>query len=365
MTAMTANNWWNLELAGMPDFEMAMKRVYAWYEGQIIDRPPVRFVAHNAFVEQANQAYPSDKLRDRWFDAEFQVDTFLESIEGQTFHGETFPIFWPNLGPEVYAAFYGAELEYGEVTAWSKPFVLEWTDMARLKLDMGNGYFKKVEELTRCALEKCPGKFMVGYTDLHPGVDCAAAWRDPQRLCVDLYDHPAQVKQLIELAIADFELVYNHFDALLKAAGQLSAGWLGIPSFGKMHIPSCDFSAMISEDFFNEFCLPVLQREVKMMTHNVFHVDGKGVARHLEAILSVPEVHAIQWVQGVGDDYSILQWVPLIKKIQAKKPVIVDLRKQELELFIEQMEPAGLFLWIATESEAEQLAIIKRLEKWR
>jgi hypothetical protein len=359
------NNWWNLDLETMPGFDMAMQRVYAWYEGEIIDRPPVRFVAHNAFVEQANQAYPSDNLRDRWFDAEFQVDTFLQSIADQTFHGETFPVFWPNLGPEVYAAFYGAELEYGEVTAWSKPFVLEWADMAKLKLDMSNQYFKKIEELTRCALEKCPGKFMVGYTDLHPGVDCAAAWRDPQQLCVDLYDQPDQVKQLIELAIADFELVYNHFDGMLKAVNQLSASWMGIPSFGKMHIPSCDFSALISEEFFEEFCLPVLQREVKMMTHNIFHVDGPGVARHLEAILSVPEVHALQWVQGVGDDYPILQWVPLIKEMQAKKPVIVDLQQHELEPFIEQMKPEGLFLWIATENEAEELAIIKRLEKWR
>jgi hypothetical protein len=78
----------------------------------------------------------------------------------------------------------------------------------------------------------------------------------------------------------------------------------------------------------------------------------------------VPEVHAIQWVQGVGDDYPILQWVPLIKEIQAQKPVIVDLQKHELEPFIEQMSPEGLFLWIATESKDEELAIIKRLEKW-
>jgi hypothetical protein len=140
---------------------------------------------------------------------------------------------------------------------------------------------------------------------------------------------------------------------------------MGIPSFDKMHIPSCDFSSLISPAFFDEFCLPVLQREVKPMTHNIFHVDGKGVARHLDKILSVPEVHAIQWVQGVGDDLPILQWIPLIKQIQAVKPVIVDLHKDELESFIEQMEPEGLFLWIATENEAEELAIIKRLEKWR
>lgn len=359
-----AQAWWDLELEGMPHFEMAMKRVYAWYESEIIDRPPVRFVAHNAFVEEANTAYPSDNIKDRWFDAEFQVDTYLKSIAGHTFQAETFPVFWPNLGPEVYAAFYGAELTFGDVTSWSTPFVQEWADMDRLKLDFQNEYFVKLEELTRLALEKCRGKSLVGYTDLHPGVDCAAAWRDPQQLCLDLYDAPDRVKQLIDLAIADFEQIYNHFDAMLKAEKQLSVSWMGIPSFGKMHIPSCDFSAMVSRDFFEEFCLPVLQHEVKMMTHNIFHVDGKGVARHLDYILAEPGVHAIQWVQGVGDDYPIMQWLPLIKEIQAKKPVIVDLQQPELEPFMEQMEPEGLFLWIATQSEAEELAIIKRLEQW-
>lgn len=33
-----ANNnqvWWKVELENMPQFEMAMKRVYAWFENQI------------------------------------------------------------------------------------------------------------------------------------------------------------------------------------------------------------------------------------------------------------------------------------------------------------------------------------------
>jgi hypothetical protein len=101
------------------------------------------------------------------------------------------------------------------------------------------------------------------------------------------------------------------------------------------------------------------------MTHNVFHVDGRGVAKHLETILSVPEVHAIQWVQGVGDDYPIMQWVPLIKTWQAKNiPVIVDLSQEDLNDFINVMDPKGLFLWVATQSEAEELEILKRIEKW-
>jgi hypothetical protein len=354
----------DFELETMPGFEMAMKRMMAWFEGAIVDRAPIRFMAHNAFVEEAQAAYPSDNLRDRWFDAEFQVETFVRSIRGKTFQGETFPVFWPNLGPEVYAAFYGAELEYGDVTSWSIPAVRDWDDMARLKLDMQNDYFRKLDEMTRIALERCPGQFMVGYTDLHPGVDCAAAWRDPQQFCIDLIENPDRAAALIEIAIADFETIYDHFDDMLKAQRQLSVSWMGIPSFGRMHIPSCDFSTLISPQMFEQFCLPVLRREVKTMTHNVFHIDGRGVARHRDTIFSVPEVHAIQWVQGVGDDLPIMQWVPLIKEIQARKPVIVDLNKRELDDFMAAVRPEGIFLWVASDDDEEERALLKRVEKW-
>ena len=360
--------WWAVELESMDDFDMSMKRVYAWYENEIIDRPPVRFVAHNAFLEAAtediSQLSPTEK-KAWWFDVETQIDLFMKSIDGRKFHGETFPVYFPNLGPDVYAAFYGAELEFGEVTSWSIPMVREWDDIEKLKLDMDNEYLRKLEELTEFALEQSLGKFLVGYTDLHPGLDCVAAWRDPQQLCFDMIDNPGKVKELAELAIADFEFIFDHFDKMLKAHNQLSVSWMGIPSSGRMHIPSCDFSTLISPAFFKQFGLPILQREVQTMTHNIFHVDGKGVARHLEAILSVPQVHALQWVQGVGDDLPIRQWVPFLKELQARGvPTIVDLNKKELDVFMAEMEPQGLFLWIATDSEEEELEILNRVAKW-
>lgn len=357
-------DWWNVELEGMPHFQEAMKRIYAWFAGEIIDRPPVRFSAHNAFMDQAVAAYPSANLRERWFDSEFQVNTYLKSIEGRRYHGETFPVFWPNLGPEIYAAFYGSELEYGEVTSWSKPLVQNWADAAKLKLDMANPYMAKLDEMTRLALERCPGKALVGYTDMHPGIDCVAAWRDPAQLAIDLIEEPDQVKALIQIAINDFETIYNHFDDTLKAHHQLSVSWMGIPTFGRMHIPSADFSSLISSRHFEEFCLPILQREVRTMTHNIFHIDGKRIARHLDLILSVPEVHALQWVQGVGSDQPIMQWVPLIKQMQARRPVIVDLHKSELDDFMAAVDPEGIFLWIGTANEEEELELLRRIGQW-
>ncbi|MGD2156894.1 MAG: hypothetical protein PVG14_09265 [Anaerolineales bacterium] len=360
--------WWTLELEGMPQFDMAMKRVYAWYQNEIIDRPPIRFEAHNAFLNAATEEIEPLSREEKkawWFDVELQVDLFVKSIEGRRFHGETFPVYFPNLGPEAYAAFYGADLEFAEVTSYAHPLVMGWDDIDKPKLNLENEYFKKIEELTHHALERCEGKFMVGYTDLHPGLDCVAAWRDPQQLCLDLFDNPEGVHQLAELAIADFELIFDHFDAMLKAKNQLSVSWMGIPSFGKMHIPSCDFSSLISPEFFVEFNMPILEREVKPMTHNIFHVDGTGVAKHLEAILSVPEVHALQWVQGVGDDYPIMQWVPFIKECRAKGiPMVIDLAKEDIEAFIDAVDPKGLFLWVATENEEEEIEILNCISKW-
>lgn len=365
----TETDWRTIEIEGMPQFDMAMKRVCAWFENEIIDRPPIRFQAHNAFLTSASEDIANLSWEEReawWFNAELQTELFLKSIEGRRFYGETFPVYFPNLGPDVYAAFYGAKLKFGETTSWSDPIVLEWEDVERLNFDWNNIYFKKLEELTQCALEMCKNKALVGYTDLHPGLDCIAAWRSPQQLCLDMIDEPEKVEQLAELAIADFETIYNHFDKTLKDAGQISVSWMGVPSFGRMHIPSCDFSTLISPSFFNRFGLPVLEKEVKTMTHNVFHVDGSGVAKHLDTILSVPEVRAIQWVQGVGDDYPIMQWVPFIKKLQDREiPVIVDLSKDDLGDFIDTMNPHGLFLWVATENEDEEQSLLQRIEKWK
>lgn len=359
--------WWNVELEQKPDFDQCMKRIYAWYEQQIIDRAPIRFSAHNQEYDSAKvlNGYKFNSLKERWWNTEYQLELFEHQLKHSTFNAETFPIFWPNLGPEVYTAFYGVELEYQEVTSYSIPNIQDWSQLDEIKLDMNNPYFRKIEEMTSAALERCRGKYMVGYTDLHPGLDCAAAFRDPQQLCLDFIMDPEPLKKLIEISSRDFQTVFNHFDSILKAHNQLSVAWMGIPSFGKMHIPSCDFASMISPEQFDEFVLPVIQDEIKPMTHNVFHLDGKGVANHVDRILEMPEINAIQWVQGMGADLPIMQWVPFIKKIQAAgKSVVVDLTPAELESFMAEVNPTGIFLCINADVAIQQ-DIIRKVEKWK
>jgi hypothetical protein len=67
----------------------------------------------------------------------------------------------------------------------------------------------------------------------------------------------------------------------------------------------------------------------------------------------------------VGDDLSIMQWVPFLKDLQERGvPTIVDLNMNELGAFMAEIKPQGLFLWVATDTEEEELAILNRVAKW-
>jgi hypothetical protein len=123
---------------------------------------------------------------------------------------------------------------------------------------------------------------------------------------------------------------------------------------------------MLSPRSFEEFALPGIRKEVEEFQHTIFHIDGKGVARHLDALLELDKIRCFQWVQGVGDDKPIMQWIDLIKKIQNRgKGVMVSLQPDELEAFMSAISPKGIFLCIDESKEETQLEIIDALLRWR
>ena len=104
-------------------------------------------------------------------------------------------------------------------------------------------------------------------------------------------------------------------------------------------------------------------RELQGMDRAIYHVDGIGVARHLDAILEQPEIQAIQWVQGLGRDWPILQWVPLLKRILAAgKSIVVDVPLEELDRFLDQMPHEGVYLCLGVE-EGQEPEIVKHVAR--
>ena len=145
-------------------------------------------------------------------------------------------------------------IEFGESTSWTSPILESWAPdaVAKLQLDLDGFYFKKMLEMMDVFIEVARGRFIVGYTDLHPGGDAIAAFRDPQQLCMDMIDHREDVRALLDRVTDDFFKVYDIFYDKLQAAGMPATTWLNGVCKGKFHVPSNDFSCMISDEMFDD-----------------------------------------------------------------------------------------------------------------
>ncbi|HOU11521.1 MAG TPA: trimethylamine corrinoid protein 2 [Anaerolineae bacterium] len=352
-----------------PDFEIVLDRYEAWWDCAILDRPLTSITFPKP--PEAQTPWPEKEhatLRARWLDTEFVVARTVAEMRNRVFYADALPIAWPNLGPEVFSAFYGCPLEFGETTSWSAPILADWSPEStdKLRLDTDNFYYRKILELTNALLEAAQGKFIVGYTDMHPGGDALAAFRDPQQLCIDMIEHPAEIKALVERVTDDFLAVYDVYYNKLSAAGMPSTSWLPATCRGKYHIPSNDFSCMVSGKMFEAIFLPGLIRECQHMDRNIYHLDGPQALRFLDTLLAVPEIHAIQWVAGAGRDYWA-DWVHVYRRIQAAgKAFCIYLPVEDLDRVFEALRPEGAWLILSGVYDQDMAdAALQKIARWK
>jgi len=284
--------------------------------------------------------------------------------------GLAVPCFYPNLGPDVFAAFLGADLNFSEdsrSTSWSgwqrkKPF--DYTEVETLTIKDNNPYYQKVLSLTRAAIETGAGRYLVGITDLHGGFDALAVLRGgPQVACLDLVENPVGVKLAMTRLFEVWRRIYDDYLAIIQDRQKGTSTWIGIYGPGKMYPVQNDFSCLVSPEMYREFFLPELLQEISYLDYSIYHLDGVEALQHLEILLDIPELNAVQWVCGARyNQEGIARWFPLYRRIQERKKAIVVYPKvEEIPLVLENLRPEGLLISVGCASEEEACQVMKNL----
>jgi hypothetical protein len=349
-----------------PDYEKTKARMDAFWQREVIDRPVTVFTVPKLPEQQVPiPASHHPDLASRWMDIQYQVERTLANMRNTEFLGDSLPIAFPNIGPEILSSFYGCPLHFGEDTSWSDPILEDWSQADNIILDWNHPNLKWLHEMTDAFLEAGKDKYITGMADWHPGGDAIAAFRDPQRLAVDMIENLDAVKKLLTRIEPDYFQVYDVFYHKLKAAGQPITSWTPLVSDGRYYIPSNDFSIMISKAMYDEVFLPGIRRECQFLDHSIYHLDGPGALRHLDSILSIPELDALQWVFGAGNE-GFERWVWVYQKVQAAgKGIQVICTFNEIDAIMQALSPRGMFLFIADVPNREAgLAMLKKLEDW-
>jgi hypothetical protein len=202
-------------------------------------------------------------------------------------------------------------------------------------------------------------------TDWHAGGDAIAAFRDPLNLATDMIEHLPEVSRLLARLETDYYKLYDLFYMKLRRAGLPITSWTTLVHDGRYYIPSNDFSIMVSRQMFDEIFLPGIRRECQYYERSIYHLDGPGALRHLDSLLAIPELNAIQYVYGAGNE-GIHRWMWVYQKIQiAGKGIQVNYRLDEIPLVIQNLNPRGLFLSVEGVPDRDSArALLRELERW-
>ena len=350
-------------------YALSQKRYEAFFQGEIHDRPPISITFRtDKQIGEPPQSPQYADHKERWMDVKTRAAWDNYNIDNTVYYADALPTVFPNLGPEIFSAICGCGYFFGPDTTWSEPCIFDWEkDADKAVVNRKNEYFIAIDTYIRELMKYSKDKFAIGFTDFHAGGDHLAALRDPEALCTDLYDCPDFVKKKLNESYDEYYRLYDYFYSMTTLEGEPSTSWIPLVVHGKFNVVQNDFSCMISPKMFEEFFLEGVIEECDKLDRSIWHLDGPDCLRHLDMLLDIKKLNAIQWVCGAGNE-GFMRWVDVFKQIQAaKKGIYLGITVDELDDVIANLKPDGLwFSWISGIANKEHAdKVIERITNWK
>ena len=351
------------ELVWKPDFSQTVDRFAAWWSGDVLDRPPVTMTVNSASPAPIP---PYEKMLDGHFlSVRDVVDAEIDRLSQFDYVGDTYPIFRMGLGPELTSTLFIEEYQNdqhisqfhkssGEKLVVFPPVVddcLTWQRLidtrSEVRQRFNRGRWDFAQQVIRAAIDQSAGRYIVGLPNLYGPYDTLAALREPLALCLDLIDCPDMVQQAAWFVLAELTTVRDIFWRQIRAAGFGSAGWIPAYSEEAVGLLSCDFWGLLAPSTVETLIMPIIEQEMEPFNYSLFHLDGPLALNHLDLLLNLPKLDAIQWDFGPGQGPAV-QWLELYRRILAADKSVQVLAEDVADALtvLQALGPKGIWLTI-------------------
>jgi hypothetical protein len=353
------------------------ERFTAWWRRENADRPLMRIEARRKeLLEPLETIESPKKAEELYLDVKRLIKEKRNYLKSHKMMAEAYPYIDLNIGPGSLALYLGSEPIFAWDTVWFKKCVKDWKDFGELKFNPENYWWKTHVDMIRKAQEEAKGEFLVSIPDLIENVDILSAMRDPQEFCYDLIDEPELMKSYVNQVD---DLYFKYYDALYDIVkekdGSSSFTAFSIWGQGKTAKVQCDFCALMSPSQFREFVQPSLRKQCERLDNSLYHLDGPDAIKHLDALMEIESLDAVQWTSGAGKpDGASELWYPVYDKVRdASKGLWISIYDgdydnwvQGAEKLVKRYGSKGLYLLFPEmeEEQAERL-LIKAEKEWK
>lgn len=292
-------------------WERTRETYTAWWRGEL-DRPLVHLVVSDPVPDS-----PSPYLTN--WPADLSDEQIVRNVENQIsrqrFYGDALPYFFVNYGPGVAAAFSGASLHPAPDTVWFEPPPHDRLAGLRIGLDRDNPWWRRVCHVTELLARRLGDRIQISITDIGGNMDILAGLRGTERLLTDAVEEPDEVVRCAGRVTRLWLEAYDELHSLTAPHCPGTMPWASTWAPGRTYILQSDFSYMISPDMFRRFVMPDLRACCDSLEYAFYHMDGVGQIPHLDQLLSIPNLHGIQWVPGAGKPPAV-EWPDLLGSIR-------------------------------------------------
>lgn len=349
------------------DLAEAQERVEAWWRGENAGRPILVLTAPRDGATEYDGPV-TDDMDSWWTDPAYVLPRMEHRLQTTCFAAEAMPVVFPVATSIVSITnkYLGAPNVYiTKNTTWSSPIIDDWDNPPRLEFDPGNEWWQRTERLLEASVAMIQEKgyeAFVGRPDLNGPTEVLSGLRDPEKLALDFYDRPEAIKPAIrKVQDAWFEAYRRTNDIINRCGGYFC--WMGVWSERPMIDLQSDVSAIIGNDMFREYFLPFIAEQAREIDRTIYHLDGPDAIRHLDSLLEIDELDAIQWVQGAGAG-RMTEWIDLLKRIQAGGKLLhAACDPDEVPVLCRELDPRGLLLVVRAESESQANEVVAEAQR--
>ena len=308
---------------------------------------------------------PYRDLNQRWFDPEWRAEYLDWYVAHSSLMADMLPVANTQLGPGSLAAILGGVFEGGEDTIWIHPDP-NYTD--DIKFDPQHPNWLLHKELLKACKAKAQGHYYVGMPDLMEGMDVLAAIKGTDKVLLDTVMQPEvlehQMQQINDIYFKVFDELYD----IIREGDEMAFCYFSSWAPGKMSKLQSDISTMISVDDYRRFVQPFIRKQCQKIDYTLYHLDGVGAMHHLDALLEIKELNAIQWTPGVGEPQGgSPKWYDLYKKILAggKSIMACWVTLDELRPLLDNIGGDGVHLEMDFHNEREVEQAMRIIEEYQ
>lgn len=306
----------------------AVKEAHAaWWRGDL-RRPLLHLKVHDAYPSRptSTPSLSQANCTDFSYTPEQIIDTIDANLSRAEFLGDSYPsVSFAAFGPGVLSAFCGAQIHNETGNVWFHPGEIRPIDKVHVRYDPENIWTRRIKELYRAGIERWGNSVVLGMPDMGGVLDVAATFVGTDNLLLDLYDAPEEVLRLIEEIEIAWYAAFDDLSGVLQAANMGYTDWAGLYSEEPAYVLQCDFCYMIGPEMFRTFVLPTIQRDCERLTNTMYHLDGVGELAHLNDLLSIDALRAVQWQYGTGQQ-PVEHWMDVYERIArgGKRMQVID-----------------------------------------